>query len=447
MQGRGFNLILIGLFSLSLFIFTTTATASAANHYVRAGATGSGNGSDWTNACADFTGSCTVGSLVRGDTYYVAAGTYASRSFNRATSGTTVITIQKATVADHGTSTGWSDTFATAASTFNGQVNFGTSYWVFDGVAGGGPGSWTGGFGFVIKISGANPGLRTDQVSNITVRHVEIAGTLDSSGGGSIAQDGLGLYGATNFTISYYYIHDVGRCIFFISTQNFIAEYGYTGKYVSTSAAHAELASIWGFAIPSNGVTFRYNVFTHSEGTGGLIFDNEEQPTGAGMKVYGNVFYRPLGDTWEINNGLIGGWTGGNGEQFHNVEVYNNSFINTTSDDGNSPLSTFPNVASGNAAYNNVFFNSNTPNFSKFSTNGFNTVTSSSPFVDPTNLNFSPSAPTAAGISLASPYNFDPLGNLRGSDGVWDRGAYEFGGSAGSSARPAPPTGLTAVVE
>jgi hypothetical protein len=44
--------------------------ASAANHYVRAGASGNGSGADWTNAYTDL-----PGSLTRGDTYYVAAGT------------------------------------------------------------------------------------------------------------------------------------------------------------------------------------------------------------------------------------------------------------------------------------------------------------------------------------------------------------------------------------
>src|SRR5438874_2331435 len=46
----------------------------AANHYVRAGAAGSGD--DWTNACGDLTGACSPSSMIRGDTYYVAGGAY-----------------------------------------------------------------------------------------------------------------------------------------------------------------------------------------------------------------------------------------------------------------------------------------------------------------------------------------------------------------------------------
>jgi hypothetical protein len=91
--------------------------AGATNHYVRQGA--SGNGSDWTNACGDFTGSCAASSLVRGDTYYVAGGTYTAKTWNTPASGTSVITIKKAIVADHGTATGWNDAYAAQATFTN----------------------------------------------------------------------------------------------------------------------------------------------------------------------------------------------------------------------------------------------------------------------------------------------------------------------------------------
>jgi hypothetical protein len=436
------------LISLGLLVVAFAAPSFAANHYIRSG-NGNGSGSDWTNTCNDFTGSCAVSALVRGDTYYVAAGTYAGVNFNTAASGNTLITIKKATVADHGTTTGWNDIFANGPAAFSDQVNFGTSNWLMDGQTGGGPGSlttWTTGFGFSVSVTGTSPALRTDAVNNVTVRHIQITGNLNSNGGGSIAQDGVALYGATNFTLSYYYINNVGRCVFFLSTQNFVAEYGYTGVFVSTSATHAELASIWGFTIPSNGIIFRYNAFTHSEGTGGLIFDNHEQPTGAGMKVYGNVFYKPANDprSWEINNGLIGGWTGGNGEQYHNVSIYNNTFIHTTSADGNSPIGNFPNTASGNVAFNNLFYDTNSVSYGDYAS-GTNSVVNADPTVNAAGGNFQLKADTTTGTTLSSPYNLDPLGIMRGTDGVWDLGAYQFGSSVGSN--PTPPTALVAVVQ
>src|SRR5690242_20637237 len=101
----------VTVFALLGVILLFSPNADAASHYVRSGASGNGSGSDWANACTDFTGACAVASLVRGDTYYVGTGSYAGRTFNTPASGTLVITIKGATGADHGTSTGWSSAY------------------------------------------------------------------------------------------------------------------------------------------------------------------------------------------------------------------------------------------------------------------------------------------------------------------------------------------------
>ncbi|MEN6625838.1 MAG: hypothetical protein ABFD69_06375, partial [Candidatus Sumerlaeia bacterium] len=77
-------------------MFTIAAPAFAADYYVRAGA--GGNGSDWANAYGSL-----PSTLQRGSTYHIAAGSYGSHQFNDAESGTAMITIKKATAADHGT--------------------------------------------------------------------------------------------------------------------------------------------------------------------------------------------------------------------------------------------------------------------------------------------------------------------------------------------------------
>src|SRR5689334_15303512 len=100
---------------LILLLCALPVRSFAANHYVRAGAAGNGNGTDWTNACKDFSGSCASSSLVRGDTYFVAAGTYGALQLKTPDSGTLVITIQRATASAHGTDTGWQ-------ASFDGQV-------------------------------------------------------------------------------------------------------------------------------------------------------------------------------------------------------------------------------------------------------------------------------------------------------------------------------------
>jgi len=48
-----------------------------------------------------------------------------------------------------------------------------------------------------------------------------------------------------------------------------------------------------------------------------------------------------------------------------------------------------------------------------------------------------------AGTALASPYNYDMLGNLRGSPD-WSGGAYQY--ESGGTTKPLPPTNLTAIV-
>jgi hypothetical protein len=83
------NLMVLTL--LLTIIFLGAVGAEAANHYVRAGASGSANGNDWTNAYTTL-----PSTLTRGDTYYIADGTYAGRTFNTATNGTTLITMARA---------------------------------------------------------------------------------------------------------------------------------------------------------------------------------------------------------------------------------------------------------------------------------------------------------------------------------------------------------------
>ena len=127
---------------------------SAANHYIRDGA--SGDGSNWTNAWDDL-----PATLIRGDTYYVADGTYAGGYvFDDAADGTKTITIKKAIESDHGTDTGWSSAYGDGQAVWEiASYNWGgvpgqpgdtkgwhiiRPYYIIDGQVGGGPGDWKG---------------------------------------------------------------------------------------------------------------------------------------------------------------------------------------------------------------------------------------------------------------------------------------------------------------
>ena len=288
----------------------------------------------------------------------------------------------------------------------------------------------------------------------MTIRHIELQGTSNSSGGGSSGQDAVALWGADAFTISFFYTHAIGRCPFFMSPGNgFLAEYGYIADYVSTPAAHSEAASIWSFAkdFPSATTTFRYNIFGYAQGTGYLIWDNSSNHN-ARLDVYGNIFWNdPALSGYNNNgNGVIGGWTGAGGEDFFNVHVYNNTFANIP---GSQVLSTLPIRNGNNEARNNLFYNVSdvgggnvwqtvTHNhFISTVAGGTNTSTgTANPFVNINALDFRVTVATPAGMTLSAPYNKDMLGVVRGGDNLWDRGALELG--TGSSTAPRAPKNL-----
>lgn len=436
----GYHLVLLP--SIVALTLLTGLDAHAANWYVRAGA--AGNGTDWNNAYPSL-----PATLVRGDTYYVADGSYPGRTFGTAVSGTTPITIKKATVADHGTTTGWVDSYGVGQASFTSGFVFASSYWVIDGQTGGGAANkWGQAFGFKITEKGDGTAvIKTGQnasgqsvTSNfITIRHVDLQGKGSVSGqGGSFSNDGLAIYGSSNVTLSYFRMAGIGRCPFFISPSNLVVEHGWVQSYHGSSGVHSEVASIWGFASSVGDVTFRYNLFTDIQSTGGLMWDNSSNPS-ARLNVHGNVFYKPAGATWQRANGVIGGWT--SNSAFHNATVYNNTFVNVDQES----LSTLPTVYSNNVAYNNLFYNSSSPSFAKFANHDYNhyinsggnhaetngsSATSGDPFVDLVGMDFRLKAASATGAVLAAPFNVDAWGKTRGADGTFDRGAFEFGGGS-----------------
>ncbi|MGZ6441689.1 MAG: hypothetical protein ACXWRU_16640, partial [Pseudobdellovibrionaceae bacterium] len=361
-------------------------------------------------------------------------------------------TIKKAIEADHGTETGWQASYGTGQAAFTGMLEFTSSYWVFDGMTGGGAGSWNSGFGFKItETTDSNAmiriGFNISSMGNIILRHIEFQGKGSvSNSGGYYSNDALGLYFAHNITLSYAWMRGIGRCPFFFGEDNVgpsVFEHIYVESYYASDAVHAEIMSTGAGGNATQDTTFRYSLVTDIEGTGGLMWNNASTPT-THLWVYGNVFYRPSGATWGGSNGVIGGWTGGNGESVHNLIVYNNTFINVDRES----LSNFPQVYSGNVAYNNIFYNSQAPDFSIFATHDYNyfinsggtaaepngiSAVSGDPFVNAAGLDFRLKADTVAGITLPSPYNIDPLGAIRGVSGIFDRGAFQFQGSGGGS--------------
>lgn len=424
-----------------------SVSMQAADHYIRAGATGTASGDDWVNAWTSL-----PSTLQRGHTYYVAAGSYGGYTFNTAESGQTTITIKKAIESDHGTDTGWLPSYGAGQALFTGKLEFTTSNWIFDGRTGGGAGNWDKGFGFkIVETGDRNAVIRvnhTGSAHNITIRHVDMHGKGSSTTEGKyVSNDGIAIYnGASNITLSYAWIHETARCpVFITGSQNVLFEHIYVSSFYGTAEAHSEVMSAG--QEPIGDVTWRHCLITAIVSTGGLMWNNSQQPA-SHLYVYGNVFYRPEGVTWDVANGLVGGWRSG---LTSNIWVYNNTFINV-----DQPyqfcLSPYPETYSGNKAYNNIFFNCYSIDFSRFSDHDYNTFIDAGGthselhgisgseslhnyFVDPYKLDFRLKTATDAGISVTSPVgiNIDPMGITRGESDDWDRGAYEFISSASAT--------------
>jgi hypothetical protein len=404
---------------------------NASYRYVNPARGSNGNGLSWSTAF-----NAIPATPQRGLTYWLADGTYPSRTFGTAPSSTTRITIKKATPQSHGTATGWTDSLGDGQAVFSGGLAFTTANWTLDGNSGGG---WaTSGYGIRINHPDG-PGVQMEG-ANVIVARCEIVG----NGG-----DGAGSYpwndafqwrdtdNGSNCTVSHCYTHDQGRCVFFCqhSITGVVVEYCRTGLYESNEDEHSEVASIWGGA---SGWTFRHNLFTYITGSGGLLFDGDD------WLIHGNVFYRAAGDTWAVGNGAIGSWTTPT-EVLNGCKVYNNTFINVTGNGGGPlvPGGILIGGGVGNEARNNIFMGGAAPDFTWFahshnhfvnvsgvsSESGTGSSSAVNPFVDYLNFDFrlteAGAASMTAGTTLAAPYNTDFDGNTRGADGKWDKGAFE----------------------
>jgi len=449
-----------------LLLFCTSSWG--ANKYIRAGATGNGSGADWTNAYASF-GAAGIndnaGTGPRGNTYYVADGSYGSLTLRNANSGTAVITIKKATVADHGTATGWSDGYG------NGQATFGytivslasTSYYTFDGQVRNA--DWqTGGtnqYGFAFTNN-----MRLDNATEARGPHDVVFRYCDIKGGGRDTGRGddvvYSLYGADNITFQFCALRDCDRCIFLLraNPKNWLIDSCYMARNTSTPAIHSELMSTTDGA----NMVWKNNVIEDIEGTAVWAFLNNG--TATGWQIYGNVIYhtaayianagRPahnfgisgviyvandasqrntLNDLQFYNNTIafiVGTYSGIHVEAGTNNLVKNNiwfSCVNT----GHAGMS---------GSYNSYY---STPGGDTGS-NSISATANNNMFVDAAarNLRLSGTNLPAAGTNLGSPWNVDIDGVSRGGGGSWDRGAFEFGGAPAPTPTPTPTPGPTA---
>ena len=289
------------IITLLMLIYIVSVPAFGADHYVRDGASGSDDGSDWTNAYTEL-----PEYLTRGDTYYIADGNYPDRDFKDSESGTTYIYILKATSTAHGTDTGWDSAYGDGqavfdpTSTVNTNLRFWAGYYVFSGVAASDQAdSSTYGFKVVNNSGGARwyaiglpeMGGYNTQLDHITISYTAIPGR-NSTYCVANYDDETGIYSysaedLTDLTISHNYLS--GNSLNLRAqawASGCVIENNYFDGNWNAGDRHGQQM----FVNDTDGVILRNNIFKDSS-------------------IY-----------------VLGGWTGGN----RDWQIYNNLVIGGT---------------------------------------------------------------------------------------------------------------------
>ncbi len=466
---NSFSITALKYFYIFLFVLLLPGLAFSANHYIRSGATGSNDGSDWTNAWTEL-----PATLTRGDTYYIADGTYGYYDFDDAESGTDYIYIRKATTdnPDCTSVTGWSSTYGDDQAHFNADqpdvngatLRFQTGYWVFDGATG--SGSNESSYGFKISPSTYSAprrliGIPASNQSSLQIDHVQISHTAMILPGSSYDYSQIGLYsnpiinGVHDITVSHNYFANGQSNILFRKWKNCTIKNNYFANNWSSPSNHGQQIS------PGNDcddIVLCNNIFKDSFTfvVGCHKYDSER------WKIYNNIIIGGTNMKAVFANGesswpdVIKGW-----------EVHHNTLINVNLSSGFLFTGTLSDPTNDRSfAYNNLFYNCTnprmtnpgfTPNTIIYSNNayfdcagtfdndegGTADVSSGNPFVSQSDYHLV--HPTLAGKNdLLSTFDIDFAGLQRGKDGIVDRGAYEF---HSTNSQPFPPTGLKVITQ
>lgn len=434
--------------------------AWAACHVVTPSGTGTHSGADWNNAYAGI-----PSTLTRGDTYFLADGTYPAYTFNTAVSGTTTVTIKKAIASDHCTDTGWNAaSMGSSQAVIKTQLNITSGYLVVNGQT---RSSISTGYGIKLDGSAADPAwmINFNGGSNNVVTYVEAVGR--GSGGAQDNQDELlRCMNGTNNTVSYSYIHDSNNNLATINTcSGLVLDNDYFLRSYSTPQYHGQALETGG---TTNSVVVSNSVWQDPIGTGFIAGLNSS--TNNSWKVYNNIFYYSSGNPYGANvSPLLVGCA--DSAQCSNWAFVNNTIVNISNPGGSTQAVGITGTATGSGwviennlwylptqaialggtggggveDYNSCIGSGCAANWSGQGSHDVVDSSGSTPFVNWQSGNFHLAVSTAAvsnGVSLASPYNVDPDGVVRTAGSV-ARGAYAFSGGGSSSSPPNPPTMLT----
>lgn len=423
------------LLSQTLILTSFAFSISAASVHIKPGGSGDGSGSDWNNARSSI-----PGDPIRGNTYYIAGGSYGS-FYVGPVAGTNYVVFKKATVSEHGSNVGWVDSYGTSQAVFTWSIpsgvvwNLAGSYIQFSGVTGSG----TSGYGFkFVTYKGAEAAVKINNgvgiaADGLILEYCE----LDGGGTGSGSATRL-FYNAANYvngrTIRNNYFHDSGAAFISESTgQDILIENNVFARVGSGNPAQHCVGIAFN---SSQNITIRNNEFSDMLLNGSTTFLEPQGLSGNGVYVYGNRFKDTLG-TSGCSQGIFAVTAL---DVCKNIYIYNNTVVGLRSAlpgvwTGNVPGSTF-------VIRNNIWQGCvNIPSVGGLGAviadnNIFNTGEVS--FVNQSGGNFRLASQTSAGVGLPSTFSLDPDGVIRGTGGVWSKGAYQFVGVVLPQAPNAP---------
>jgi hypothetical protein len=444
--------------------------AFSANWYVRKGATGSNNGTNWTNAWNEMS-SINFSSVACGDTIWLAGGTYTTAlSVNKSCTSSTVLKINRVLSTDSvpTAAAGWASSYDSQVIISNNGINLaGGAYYTINGRVGS---VASNNFGISVKCTSGSggcdaiDGAGSGNLSNITLTYLELFGPscvmAENCGGGGAS--GLNVApsnnSVTSLLVDHCWIHQWGELIRTSNWKNCIIQYTSLSDTHNDGQQHEDV--VYNYA--QTNFTMRYNSIWGTPNDG-IFFDFGGT---VGFYFYGNVYFHTGGEFIVFKPGYTNAT---------NIYIYNNVFESDGWGDYSPGWLDFTGAANSGEVANNVFENvdnTGTPpngNHNAYSLSGTSDGGSGSFYYSPGKLgasvdflNEDPSVPdnglanfhlTAAGATafangktLAAPYNVDIDGNTRGASGSWTIGAYQYVSGTTSPTAPNPPTGLTVVV-
>lgn len=459
--GRSVKKLYGSALAVSIFLLFIPA-GEAANFYVRQGATGANNGSDWNNAWTD-TANIAWSSLSPGDSVWVAGGTYTSiRAARSGSSGSPISILRvRTTNSVPASAAGWSSSFdspVTIASTAPVTI-IGYSYITIDGQV-----PWQG----IIVTNTAAPtdtagryaislgsGANGITLKNLNVR---LCNNAYNVGSGMADRRCVNIpYLASSIASGLY----IGYCdlawgdtlMSVLYQSNIVVEHNrFHGNNRSSGGPHQ---NIWQ-TVGCTNVTFRYNDIGYGEGYQEecmmMDFVSSSDAPNDNWYIYGNLFHTGIENSRVLESQY---------NPQYRIHFFNNTICGTAfaaiRPSGSANGGTWDSTC---VSTNNILINSGPSygvgfgigtddyNLTDGTTAGAHSISAGSAaiFVNAAGQDYHIVSTVGAlypkdkGLALqpvsGQTLSADFDGNIRGLDGAWDIGAYEYSSATVSTNPP-----------